>query len=124
MHAIMQLGNWIENWWPILSAYGTVGLGIAGLVAVATFVPALSFTSRVILLCVAAWLVTTTIAFTVGVKKGRDEVKAEQSQELTQEKENGEDLRKDADDTVRIEPDSVRAQSPWNRDNWQKPKGD
>jgi type VI protein secretion system component VasK len=119
-----DLGHWVANWWPIMSAYGVAGFWIAGLVAAAILIPWLSFNARLILIGIAVTIVLTTLSFTVGVKKGRDEVKAEQDQQLTQEQKNGEELRKDAADTVRAEPDSVRAQSPWNRDNWKVRKGD
>lgn len=118
MFALAGFWHWVTNWWPIMLSYGVVGLWIAGLVAASVLIPWLNFKVRMALVGIAGLIVLTTAAFTVGIKKGADRVKADWDWQLELEAKQGEKLRDDASDAVRAEPDSVRDGSPWNRDTW------
>lgn len=115
--------HWITSWWPILLSYGAAGLWMAGLVAAAVLIPKLDFKVRLALLAVAGVLLLTTLSFTVGVRKGMDKVNDDWDWTLGVEAKDGEEIRTDAERSVGAEPDSVRARSPWNRDNWREDPG-
>jgi hypothetical protein len=110
--------HWLSSWWDIMLAYGQAGFAMAALVAIAILVPWIGFKARIGCLIAAAITLGHTIAFTVGIKKGADRVKADWDWTLGVEEKQGEQDRADAERFVRPElPDSVQlANDPWNRD--------
>lgn len=115
-----EVHHFFASWWPIARDYWVAAALILLLLWLAWIAPGPK--SKLLALLCACCVIATTIAYTVGEIRGSSRVKADWDWELGQEHVNGEKLRSDAVGSVRAEPDSVRAQSPWNRDTWQKPK--
>lgn len=116
------LWHWITSWWDIMLAYGTAGLIVAGLIAVAFLVPVIGLRLRIACLAAAAIIVGLTISFTVGIKKGADRVKADWDWTLAAEATEGETARTDAERSVpepSVDGGELR-DDPWNRDRWPK----
>ena len=116
--------HWLTSWWDIMLSYGTAGLIVSGLVAVAVFVPGIGLKGRLIVLVAAGLVVSHTASFTVGIKKGADRVKANWDQSLDTEAEHGEKARADSERAVRAEPPASVRGDAWNRDGWKKREGD
>jgi hypothetical protein len=116
MFALLDLWHQLQSLLPIVRDYA-VALGlIAAALGVAFIAPRARIKLAAVL--VACAVITTTIAYSVGLKRGSDRVKADWDWTLEVEHREGEAARGDAERAVRVEPrdSSVLANDPWNRD--------
>jgi hypothetical protein len=116
MFRLFDLWHQAQSLGPIVRDYA-VALGlIAGALGVAYVAPSARIKLFAVLFACA--VITTTIAYSVGLKRGADRVKADWDWTLAVEHREGEQVRSDAEHAVRVEsPDSgVLANDPWNRD--------
>jgi hypothetical protein len=116
MFALLDLWHQLQSLLPIVRDYA-VALGlIAAALGVAFIAPRARIKLAAVL--VACAVITTTIAYSVGLKRGSDRVKADWDWTLEVEHREGEAARRDAERAVRVEPrdSSVLANDPWNRD--------
>src|SRR5262245_15994704 len=116
MLRLLDLWHQLQFLLPIIRDYA-VALGvIAAAFGVAFIVP--SARVKLIAVLVASAVIATTIAYSLGLKRGSDRVKADWDWTLELEHREGEAARTDAERALRVEPrdSGVLADDPWNRD--------
>ena len=116
MFRLLDLWHQVPSLLPIVRDYA-VALGlIAAAFGVAFFAPGARIKLAAVL--VACAVITTTIAYSLGLKRGSDRVKADWDWTLELEHREGEAARAEARRAVRVEPadSGVLANDPWNRD--------
>ena len=116
MLRLLDLWHEFQFLLPIVRDYA-VALGIiAAALGIAFIVPGAR--TKLIAVLVASAVVATTIAYSLGLKRGSDRVKADWDWTLELELREGEAARTDAERATRIEPrdSGVLADDPWNRD--------
>ena len=116
MLALLDLWHQAQSLLPIVRD-DAVALGlIAAALGVAFIAPGARIKLAAALFACA--VITTTIAYGVGLKRGSDRVKADWHWTLEIEHRDGEAARSDAERAVRVEPpdSGVLANDPWNRD--------
>ncbi|MBX9825437.1 MAG: hypothetical protein K2Y27_10625 [Xanthobacteraceae bacterium] len=101
---------------PIIRDYAAALALIATAAGVAFVAPSLRVKLAAVLAAVC--IIATTIAYSVGLKRGSDRVKADWDWTLELEHREGEAARAAAERAVRVEPadSGVLADDPWNRD--------
>jgi hypothetical protein len=116
MFVLLDLWHQAQSLLPIVRDYAVALALIAAAFGVAFVVPGVRIKLTAAL--VACAVIATTIAYSVGLKRGADRVKADWDWTLEVEHREGEAARGDAERAVRVEPrdSSVLANDPWNRD--------
>ena len=111
-----DLAHLAQAWLPTIRDYAVAIIVVAAALAVAHF--ARGIRTKFAALVVACAIIATTIAYSVGHKRGADRVKADWDWTLETERREGEQVRAEAERAVRVEsPDSsVLSNDPWNRD--------
>ena len=101
---------------PVIRDYAAALGLVAAALALAFIAPGLRVKLAAVLAALS--IIATTIAYTVGLKRGSDRVKADWDWTLELEHRAGEAARADAERAVRVEPadSGVLADDPWNRD--------
>ena len=116
MPRLLDLWHPLQILLPVIRDYAAA----LGLIAAAAGVAFVAPGVRIKLAGVLAALsiIVTTIAYSVGLKRGADRVKADWDWTLEVEHRAGEQVRSDAEHAVRVEPadSGVLANDPWNRD--------
>ena len=116
MLRLLDLWHPLQILLPVIRDYAAA----LGLIAAAAGVAFIAPNVRIKLAAVLAALsiIVTTIAYSVGLKRGSDRVKAQWDWTLELEHREGEAARTEAERAVRVEPadSSVLADDPWNRD--------
>lgn len=116
MFRLFDLWHPVQILLPIIRDYAAALALIAA--ALGTAFVARGMRLRLAALLVAASVIVTTIAYSVGLKRGSDRVKADWDWTLELEHRDGEAARMAAERAVRVEPpdSGVLADDPWNRD--------
>jgi membrane protein implicated in regulation of membrane protease activity len=116
MPRLLDLWHPLQILLPVIRDYAAA----LGLIAAAAGVAFVAPGVRIKLAGVLAALsiIVTTIAYSVGLKRGSDRVKADWDWTLELEHREGEAARADAERAVRVEPadSGVLANDPWNCD--------
>jgi len=99
--------------WPIIAKFGIAGTAVAGLLAFAWFSPLFKKTA----LTIAACLICTTAAYTIGVHDEYKRGLAQWNAAIDAEQAAGEKIRANAERDVRPEPPSGLQDDRWNRDS-------
>jgi hypothetical protein len=122
MQRLFDLWHPLQILLPIVRDYAAALGLIAAAFAVAFVAPGLRI--KLAALLAALSIITTTIAYSVGLKRGSDRVKKDWDWTLEFEHREGEAARTAAERAVRVEPadSGVLADDPWNRDA-QRPAG-
>ena len=121
MPRLLDLWHQLQAWLPIIGDYSAaIGL-VAAALGVASIAPGIR--TRLVAAIFACAVVTTTVAYSVGLKRGSDRVKADWDWTLEVEARDGEGARADAVRAVRVEPrdSGVLRSDPWNRDTFAAP---
>jgi hypothetical protein len=113
---LLDLWHPLQILLPIIRDYAAALGLIAAALAVAFIAPGVR--TRLAAVCAALCIIIATIAYSVGLKRGSDRVKADWDWTLELEHREGEAARTDAERAVRVEPadSGVLADDPWNRD--------
>ncbi len=116
MFALLDLWHQAQGLLPIVRDYAVALALIAAALGIAVVAPGVR--SKLAAVLVACAVITTIIAYSVGLKRGSDRVKADWDWMLEVEHREGESARGDAERAVRVEPadSGVLANDPWNRD--------
>jgi hypothetical protein len=116
MFALLDLWREMQGLLPIVRDYAVALALIAAALGIAFVAPSVRIKLAAVLFACA--VITTTIAYSVGLKRGSDRVKADWDWTLEVEHREGETARSDAERAVRAEPadSGVLANDPWNRD--------
>ena len=116
MLALLDLWHRAQGLLPVVRDTALALALIAAALAVVFIAPGLR--SKLAALLAACAVIATTIAYSVGLKRGADRVKADWDWTLEVEHREGEAARSDAERAVRVEPadGGVLANDPWNRD--------
>jgi hypothetical protein len=101
---------------PVIRDYAAALALIVAALAAAFIAPGVR--TKLAALLVAGSVIATTIAYSLGLKRGTDRVKADWDWTLELEHREGEAARADAERAVRVEPadSGVLANDPWNCD--------
>jgi hypothetical protein len=123
---LQDIQQFIESWLPIVRDYA-VALGIiAASLGVAYIIPGIR--AKLAALLVAGAVITTTIAYGIGQKRGADRVQSDWDYSVEAARKSGEQDRADAvrdlGDRAPDERVRQRQADPWNRDNRAKPEGE
>jgi hypothetical protein len=116
MFALLDLWHQAQGLLPIVRDYAMALALIAAALGTAFVAPGVRIKLAAALFACA--VIATTIAYSVGLKRGTDRVKADWDWTLEVEHREGEGARRDAERAVRAEPpgSGVLANDPWNRD--------
>ena len=116
MLALLDLWHQAHSLLPIVRDTAVALALIAAALGAAFIAPGLR--NKLAALLAACAVIATTIAYSVGLKRGADRVKADWDWTLEVEHREGEAARSDAERAVRVEPPDggVLANDPWNRD--------
>jgi hypothetical protein len=123
MHGLLDLWRELQILLPVIRDYAAALALIAAILTIASFTHSLRIKLAAVL--VAASLIATAIAYSVGLQRGSDRVKADWDWTLEIEHREGEQFRAEAERAVRIEPadSGVLADDPWNRDTQPPARG-
>ena len=116
MQRLLDLWHPFQIVLPIVRDYAAA-LGLIATALGAAFI-APGVRLKLVAVLLACAVVTTTIAYSIGLKRGSDRVKADWDWTLELEHREGEAARTEAERAVRVEPadSGVLANDPWNRD--------
>jgi hypothetical protein len=116
MLALLDLWHQMQSLLPVVRDYAVALALIAAALGAAFIAPGVR--SKLAALLAVCAVIATTIAYSVGLKRGADRVKADWDWTLEVEHREGEAARSDAERAVRVEPadGGVLANDPWNRD--------
>jgi hypothetical protein len=116
MPRLLDLWHLLHILMPIIRDYAAALGLIAAAAGVAFIAPGVRI--KLAALLAALSIIATTIAYSVGLKRGSDRVKADWDWTLELEHREGEAARAEARRAVRVEPadSGVLANDPWNRD--------
>jgi hypothetical protein len=123
MLRLLDLWHQLQFLLPIIRDYAAALGLIAAALAVAFIAPSLRIKLAAVLAALS--IIITTIAYSVGLKRGSDRVKADWDWTLELEHREGEAARTAAERAVRVEPadSGVLADDPWNRDTQPAARG-
>jgi hypothetical protein len=116
MLRLIDLWHPLQILLPVIRDYAAALGLIAAAVGVAFIAPGARIKLAAVLTALS--IIATTIAYSVGLKRGSDRVKADWDWTLELEHREGEAARAEAERAVRVEPvdSGVLADDPWNRD--------
>ena len=116
MPRLLDLWHPLQILLPVIRDYAAALGLIAALAGVAFIAPGVRI--KLAAVCAILSIIITTIAYSVGLKRGSDRVKAHWDWTLELEHREGEAARAAAERAVRVEPadSGVLADDPWNRD--------
>jgi hypothetical protein len=116
MLRLVELSHQLQIRLPVIGDYAAALGLIAAALGVAFIAPGVRIKLAAVLAALS--IIITTIAYSVGLKRGSDRVKADWDWTLDLEHREGEAARTEAERAVRVEPadSGLLADDPWNRD--------
>jgi hypothetical protein len=116
MPRLLDLWHPLHILLPVIRDYAAALGLIAATAGVAFIAPGIRIKLAAVLTALS--IIATTIAYSVGLKRGSDRVKADWDWTLEREHREGEAARTKAERAVRVESadSGVLANDPWNRD--------